>query len=119
MVLVGNLSLLTVVFHMSKSSIHVFNPTSPLIGTLAAAILSYVWMYVLDSPDVSLVSNYPLGVVCFALSAVLEMTTEPLFIIGQKLLYVRLKVWICVFILTFIMNHIIGKFHWMFTIFRP
>ncbi|XP_067943669.1 man(5)GlcNAc(2)-PP-dolichol translocation protein RFT1-like [Watersipora subatra] len=62
---------------------------APMLGLGAAIVLSYLWLFHLKLPDAELHFSYTVGVVCFSLSAVLEMLSEPVYIIGQKLLYVR------------------------------
>lgn len=59
------------------------------LGIAASLGLSYVWLSVLSAPDDP---GYPLAVCAFALSAVLELVVEPLWLLAQSLLYVKLKV---------------------------
>ncbi|KAH9492269.1 Oligosaccharide translocation protein rft1 [Bulinus truncatus] len=55
--------------------------------------LGYVWLYVLDNPSsTSPISGYTAGVVCYSLSTAIEVLAEPLFVVGQTFLFVKLKV---------------------------
>ena len=51
--------------------------------------LSVIWVFVLEQPSTD---HYLWGVLAYSLAAVLELCTEPLWVIGQTFLYVRLKV---------------------------
>lgn len=59
------------------------------VGLATAAVLGVVWTQLLTRPDSEV---YIPAVAAFALSAVIELTAEPLWILGQLQLYVRLKV---------------------------
>ncbi|XP_074643284.1 man(5)GlcNAc(2)-PP-dolichol translocation protein RFT1-like isoform X2 [Tubulanus polymorphus] len=45
-----------------------------------------------ELPDSNSVPHYQTAVICFALSCIIEMAAEPLWVIGQSFLFVRLKV---------------------------
>lgn len=62
------------------------------IGVSISFILGYLWIYHLESPDPSLVANYPLGVVVFAATGALELLSEQLWVVSQVFLFFRLKV---------------------------
>jgi len=64
----------------------------PIVGAIVSCVLSYIWVYHLESPPPEYIDSYKVGVVCFSLSAILEMCSEPVYVIGQKLLYVRFRV---------------------------
>ncbi|XP_071960225.1 man(5)GlcNAc(2)-PP-dolichol translocation protein RFT1-like isoform X2 [Antedon mediterranea] len=49
-------------------------------------------MFLLERPDDAVLPNYDIGVLIFGLSALLELLVEPLWVLGQALLFVRLKV---------------------------
>ncbi|CAH1782953.1 unnamed protein product [Owenia fusiformis] len=65
--------------------------TTP-IGIIFTLVFASLWIYVLEQPDPSVVPNYSLGVIFFAVSAILELLSEPLWVISQTFLFVRLKV---------------------------
>ncbi|KAK7101753.1 man(5)GlcNAc(2)-PP-dolichol translocation protein RFT1-like [Littorina saxatilis] len=65
--------------------------TFPL-GVLISTLLSMVWLYLLETPDPSIVASYGVGVVAFAVSGCLEILAEPLFVTGQAFLFIKLKV---------------------------
>ena len=48
-----------------------------------------MWIHLLDSPPDP---HYKLGVLCFAVAAVIEVLAEPLYVVGQSFLFVKLKV---------------------------
>ncbi len=62
------------------------------IGLLCSGIFGFVWIYVLEVPDPDDVPHYNLGVVTFAISTWIEMLAEPLWVVSQILLYVRIRV---------------------------
>jgi oligosaccharide translocation protein RFT1 len=59
------------------------------VGITTAGILGTIWVSLLTRPDTDV---YTPAVAAFALSAVIELTAEPLWILGQMQLYIRLKV---------------------------
>ncbi|XP_005103879.1 protein RFT1 homolog [Aplysia californica] len=62
--------------------------TVPLAG-LCCSLLTFVWLHLLDNPADA---HYSTGVICFAVSTVIEVLAEPLFVVGQAFLFVKLKV---------------------------
>ncbi|CAL1538909.1 unnamed protein product [Lymnaea stagnalis] len=63
------------------------------IATVWCGILGYIWLYILENPSkTSNVSGYSFGVFSFALSTIIEVLAEPLFVVGQAHLFVKLKV---------------------------
>lgn len=64
----------------------------PIVGATAAMIFSYIWLFNLELPDPATIHSYGIGVVCFSISAIIEMMSEPIYIVAQKLFYVRFKV---------------------------
>ena len=62
------------------------------LGLLCAVALGYAWMALLEQPDPQTVANYPFGVLVYATSAVLELSAQPLLVLGQATLFVKLKV---------------------------
>jgi oligosaccharide translocation protein RFT1 len=55
-------------------------------------LLASIWAAYLEQPDPAVIPHYHVAVIAFALSALIEMVAEPLYITAQILLYVRLKV---------------------------
>ena len=62
------------------------------LAVVCSGVLGLVWVYCLDHPDPSVVPYYGIGVICFALSTLIEVLAEPLWVVGQAFLFVRLKV---------------------------
>lgn len=62
------------------------------IGLFLSSILSYLWIFYLEVPDPQVVDNYPLGVVVFASTGVLELLSEQLWVISQVFLFFKLKI---------------------------
>jgi len=62
------------------------------IGILFSGVLSVVWLWMIEVPDPHIVPHYHTGVLLFAISAIIELLSEPLYIVAQVLLYVKLKV---------------------------
>ncbi len=60
------------------------------IGVVCALLFGLLWTHpLLEQPTIA---GYPLAVGLFALAALLELTAEPLWIMGQLQQYVTLKV---------------------------
>ena len=70
---------------------NISHPRIPL-GCISASLLSFIWLHLLELPDSSLISFYNYAVIGYALSAIVELLSEPLFVIGQVLLFIRIKV---------------------------
>ncbi len=62
------------------------------LGVLWAALLVCVWLWLLELPDAQTVPYYGPAVVLFALSGVQELLAEPLWVLAQAHMFVRLKV---------------------------
>lgn len=62
------------------------------LGVVWAALLVCVWMWLLEVPDPETVPYYGSAVVLFALSGVQELLAEPLWVLAQAHMFVRLKV---------------------------
>uniref|UniRef100_A0A8C4XF20 Protein RFT1 homolog n=1 Tax=Erpetoichthys calabaricus TaxID=27687 RepID=A0A8C4XF20_ERPCA len=65
--------------------------TVPL-GTVWALLLGWVWLRLLETPDPLSIPHYEFGVLVFGLSAVVELLSEPLWILAQAHMFVKLKV---------------------------
>uniref|UniRef100_A0A3Q3BMK6 Protein RFT1 homolog n=1 Tax=Kryptolebias marmoratus TaxID=37003 RepID=A0A3Q3BMK6_KRYMA len=76
---------------VSKELIGVVNVRVPL-GVLWAILLGCVWLWLLEVPDAQTVPYYGPAVVLFALSGVQELLAEPLWVLAQAHMFVRLKV---------------------------
>lgn len=56
------------------------------------AIMSCVWLFVLEQPDPLVASGYALGVHCMVISVVIEVLAEPLYVVSQAFHYIKFKV---------------------------
>lgn len=62
------------------------------LGALWAVLLGCVWLWLLEVPDPQSVPYYSPAVVLFALSGFQELLAEPLWVLAQAHMFVRLKV---------------------------
>lgn len=62
------------------------------LGVLWAILLGCVWLWLLEVPDSQTIPYYGPAVVLFALSGVQELLAEPLWVLAQAHMFVRLKV---------------------------
>ena len=62
------------------------------LGVACGGGLSMVWMYVLDAPDPTRIPHYHTSVILFYCSGLVELTSEPLWLIGQSFLFIKLRV---------------------------
>lgn len=62
------------------------------LGVLWAVLLVCVWLWFLEVPDPHRVPYYGPAVVLFALAGVQELLAEPLWVLAQAHMLVRLKV---------------------------
>ena len=62
------------------------------VGLLFALLLTYCWIYLLESPNPSVVSYYQYAALTYGFCAWIELFVEPLWIIGQAFLFVKLRV---------------------------
>ncbi|XP_047438159.1 protein RFT1 homolog [Mugil cephalus] len=65
--------------------------TVPL-GVLWGTLLACVWLWLLEVPDAQSVPYYSPAVVLFAFAGVQELLAEPLWVLAQAHMFVRLKV---------------------------
>ncbi|XP_058488382.1 protein RFT1 homolog [Solea solea] len=77
--------------HSWRQVINLLWLTLPL-GVLWAALLVCVWLWLLEIPDPQTVPYYGPAVVLFGLSGVQELLAEPLWVLAQAHMFVRLKV---------------------------
>ncbi|XP_048878504.1 protein RFT1 homolog isoform X1 [Brienomyrus brachyistius] len=77
--------------HNWRQIINLLWLTVPL-GLLWAFALSSVWLYLLEAPDPLTVPHYGPAVALFGLSAIQELLCEPLWVLAQAHMFVRLKV---------------------------
>ncbi|XP_010767813.1 protein RFT1 homolog [Notothenia coriiceps] len=77
--------------HSWRQVINLLWLTLPL-GALWAALLICVWLWLLEVPDPQTIPHYGPAVVLFALSGVQELLAEPLWVLAQAHMFVRLKV---------------------------
>lgn len=55
-------------------------------------IFGYVWMYILTPPNPNVTQHYVVGVMAIIISCVVEMCCEPLYLVSQAFLFVKLRV---------------------------
>lgn len=60
-------------------------------GIFWALICGFLWMYVLEQPDPSVIPHYNTAVVCYSVSAIVEMLCLPLLVIAQLMMFVEAK----------------------------
>lgn len=77
--------------HSWRQVINLLWLTLPL-GVLWAVLLVCVWLWLLEVPDPQSVPYYSPAVVLFALGGVQELLAEPLWVLAQAHMFVRLKV---------------------------
>ncbi|XP_036389755.1 protein RFT1 homolog [Megalops cyprinoides] len=65
--------------------------TVPL-GVLWALVLGCVWLWLLEAPDPQAIPHYGPAVGLFAMAALQELLAEPLWVLAQAHMFVRLKV---------------------------
>ncbi|XP_006892352.1 PREDICTED: protein RFT1 homolog [Elephantulus edwardii] len=65
--------------------------TVPL-GVFWSFLLGWVWLQLLEVPDPDVIPHYGAGVVLFGLSAVVELLGEPLWVLAQSHMFIKLKV---------------------------
>ncbi|XP_063229918.1 protein RFT1 homolog [Bacillus rossius redtenbacheri] len=59
---------------------------------LCCLVFGYVWLHVLEPPSEDITQHYALGVWSICVSCVVEMCCEPVYLVSQAFLFVRLKV---------------------------
>ncbi|CAL8339042.1 unnamed protein product [Merluccius merluccius] len=74
-----------------RQTINLLWLTLPL-GVLWASILVCVWLWLLEVPDPQDIPHYAPAVGLFALAALQELLAEPLWVLAQAHMFVRLKV---------------------------
>ncbi|XP_064605676.1 protein RFT1 homolog isoform X2 [Liolophura sinensis] len=57
-----------------------------------SVLFAFVWLYLLDQPDHEAFPQYTTTVICLCVIIIIELSTEPLVVISQSFLFVRLKV---------------------------
>jgi hypothetical protein len=57
-----------------------------------SVVFGYIWLNVLTPPSTDITQHYTLGVWAVCLSCVIEMFTEPVYLVSQAFLFVRFKV---------------------------
>ncbi|XP_053577179.1 protein RFT1 homolog [Bombina bombina] len=62
------------------------------LGICWSLILGWVWLRILEVPDLEEIPHYGTGVLAFGFSAVVELLSEPFWVLAQAHLFVRLKV---------------------------
>ncbi|KAI1892741.1 hypothetical protein AGOR_G00136660 [Albula goreensis] len=77
--------------HNWRQVINLLWLTVPL-GVLWASVLGCVWLWLLEAPDPQAIPHYGPAVCLFALAALQELLAEPLWVLAQAHMFVRLKV---------------------------
>ncbi|XP_071375133.1 man(5)GlcNAc(2)-PP-dolichol translocation protein RFT1 [Centroberyx affinis] len=77
--------------HNWRQVINLLWLTLPL-GVVWASLLVCVWLWLLEVPDPQTIPHYGPAVGMFALAAVQELLAEPLWVLAQAHMFVRLKV---------------------------
>nr|CAD7198568.1 unnamed protein product [Timema douglasi] len=54
-------------------------------------VFGYIWLYVLTPPSEDITQHYTLGVWSICISCIVEMCCEPVYLVSQAFLFVRLK----------------------------
>ncbi|ESO89985.1 hypothetical protein LOTGIDRAFT_234090 [Lottia gigantea] len=62
------------------------------VGFICCTCGSFIWIYLLEIPDPNIIPYYNIGVIAFAFSTLVEILAEPLVIVGQSFMFVKLKV---------------------------
>ena len=62
------------------------------VSVVVSAALAGLWLHVLSQPEPEVTSEYRLGVWVTAAMVVMETTAQPLIILAQAMLFVKLKV---------------------------
>ncbi|XP_072928045.1 man(5)GlcNAc(2)-PP-dolichol translocation protein RFT1 isoform X1 [Hemitrygon akajei] len=65
--------------------------TVPL-GIFWALLLAWAWLNLVEIPDPAVIPHYEVGVMAFGISAVVELLSEPMWVLAQVHMLVRLKV---------------------------
>uniref|UniRef100_A0A1B6DLV9 Protein RFT1 homolog n=1 Tax=Clastoptera arizonana TaxID=38151 RepID=A0A1B6DLV9_9HEMI len=83
---------------LSKSSEHNWRQvinlvwlTTPLCCTMCF-IFGWLWLFVLEPPDSNITEHYKVGVLAIVISCIIEMFVEPMYLVAQAFLFVRLRV---------------------------
>lgn len=69
-------------------------------SVVVCGILSFIWTSYLQRPDPSIIPYYDIGVFTFALSTMIEVLAQPLWVIGQSFMFVKLRVLMDSFLLS-------------------
>ncbi|XP_077582016.1 man(5)GlcNAc(2)-PP-dolichol translocation protein RFT1 [Stigmatopora nigra] len=77
--------------HNWRRTINLLWLTLPL-GALWGVLLAAVWLWLLEVPDPKVIPFYGPAVVLFALAGVQELLAEPLWVLAQVHMFVKLKV---------------------------
>ena len=66
-------------------------PTSVPIGIATSLIFGYIWIYYFDQPSPDLIDQYVQAVILVCFSAIIELSFEPFFVIGQIFMWVDFR----------------------------
>nr|CAB3265543.1 protein RFT1 homolog [Phallusia mammillata] len=62
------------------------------VGVICNALATYTWINLLENPDPTVTPHYTSAVYVFGLCAWVELIVEPLWVIAQSFLFIKLKV---------------------------
>ncbi|XP_037284505.2 man(5)GlcNAc(2)-PP-dolichol translocation protein RFT1 [Rhipicephalus microplus] len=62
------------------------------ICVFIGAVMSFVWLFVLERPDPMVATGYTLGVHCVVISVIIEVLAEPLYVVSQAFHYIKFKI---------------------------
>ncbi|XP_014287968.1 man(5)GlcNAc(2)-PP-dolichol translocation protein RFT1 isoform X1 [Halyomorpha halys] len=65
--------------------------TVPLCAVLSI-LFGWIWLYALTTPEQHITTHYTIGVWSICISCIMEMCIEPIFLVSQAFLFVKLKV---------------------------
>ncbi|KAJ1524816.1 hypothetical protein ONE63_009686 [Megalurothrips usitatus] len=83
---------------LSKTSEHYWPKVINLVWLtvplcqLLCLIFGYIWLSVLSVPSTNITEHYTIGVWSIAISCIIEMCCEPVYLMAEAFLFVRLKV---------------------------
>uniref|UniRef100_T2M7Y8 Man(5)GlcNAc(2)-PP-dolichol translocation protein RFT1 n=1 Tax=Hydra vulgaris TaxID=6087 RepID=T2M7Y8_HYDVU len=65
---------------------------SVVAGIILSFLFCFIWIILLEQPSTQYLKQYHTSCICFACSAIIELTIEPMWIFGQKSGYITSKV---------------------------
>ncbi|KAL1117181.1 hypothetical protein AAG570_004508 [Ranatra chinensis] len=65
--------------------------TVPLCAVLSV-LFGWIWLNILSTPEPEITVHYKVGVLAICISCVIEMCAEPLYLVSQAFLFVKLRI---------------------------